>query len=237
MYMQVFMPVLIILSSGEFSYANIMVYPMESEIGVKGESQVQVISKSDKIQFVRIKEMQLINPGTKQEKEEPINMTDNSSLIVTPQKLAIAGGVTRIVRAMVMVPPLKETTWRVYFESVPQNEFNGDQFSDKGKKSGSVSLNIIWGVLVHVAPVKPSASLTYRPSTGEIYNSGTVRTPLKAILVCNNNGVCSWLPKNSTIYPEMKLRMPVRQGEHISRVRYYNWIEGKTEEMALNFQA
>lgn len=223
------------IAAGAFTFASscaqagVTVYPIETSLGINGASQVKVTSGSKNVEFVKVTVKKILNPGTKQEKEVAVDMTGDGSLIATPQKLAIAAGGERTVRLVTLTAPAKETTWRVYFEGVSENEFNG---SGSKSNAADVGVNIVWGVLVHVAPQKALVSLRYNPETGDIANDGTLRVPLNEVGECAPAGGCVWKKETKTVYPgtSVKLSTVTFRAGHAYRVRYLNWISGKTAE-------
>ncbi|BDH46963.1 fimbrial protein [Salmonella enterica subsp. enterica serovar Choleraesuis] len=209
---------------------------MEVELGASGSSKIQVLSQSNEVQFIKIKPKKIINPGTKQETEAEVDASENSALIVTPQKIALTAGGERLIRLISMALPEKETTWRVYFEGVSEQKYSGEIGGDDKKGSAEVGVSIIWGALVHVAPKTTVVGLTYNSQTGEVSNTGTIRLPLRELAVCNNEKDCVWTKETMTIYPDMhtKLKSFTYSPGKIYRVKYYNWIKNSVEEMALS---
>lgn len=61
------------------SLANMSIYPMSVEVGETGATQIRVMSQSDAVQFVKVTEKQIINPGTPQEKEVSVEGFGNAS--------------------------------------------------------------------------------------------------------------------------------------------------------------
>lgn len=218
------------------TYAAMYVYPMETTVGENGTSQIRVISQNDEVEFVKIKLKKIINPGTKKEHEADADMTDASQIIVTPQKIALAAGGERVVRIVSMTPPEKETTWRVYFEGVSETAFNNNPDDKKNaEKAAQVGVNIIWGALIHVKPRRTEVSLKYIPSTGSLFNDGTIRIPVTDIGLCNPSGKCSWKKKTLTVYPESIIPA---SGIRFSagstyKIKYFNWTNNRTEEIEL----
>nr|WP_262420190.1 hypothetical protein [Enterobacter roggenkampii] len=53
----------------EMALANMSVYPMELNVDKSGAAQIKVASKTDDIQFIRVRQKKILNPGTPQEKE------------------------------------------------------------------------------------------------------------------------------------------------------------------------
>lgn len=140
-----------------------------------------------------------------------------------------------MARLVVLTPPEKETTWRVYFEEVPENSFNATDEHTGNKKTADVGVNIIWGALVHVAPLNPAASLKIDGKTGMLVNEGTVRIPLTEVGECTADSTCVWKKEGATLYPDTRVRLRTfsfRPG-HLYRARFKNWINDKNEEMSL----
>lgn len=215
--------------------AGVSVYPIEVSINNGGASKIEVMSQSKDVSFVRVTAKKIVNPGTPQERETPFNITGGDSLIVTPQKLAITPGGTRIVRLVTLTPPEKETTWRVYFEEVSENNFRGDKLSEGNKKNADVGVNIIWGALVHVAPRNPAVSLKIDSKTGMLINEGTVRIPLTEVGECTTTSTCVWKKEGATIYPDMRVRLRALsfRPDRLYRVRFKDWTNEKNQEISL----
>lgn len=213
-----------------------MVYPMETEVGKNGAAQIKALSQSDEVQFIKISLKKIINPGTPNEKEIHADISAGESLVVTPQKLALTAGGERIVRLVSLAFPEKETTWRVYFESVSENTFNkANNEKNSENRTAEVGVSIVWGALVHVAPAESIVSLKYNPGSAEVINEGTIRLPLRELAICNTTGECSWKKETSTVYPGTTIRLAgMRFSSEIKyRVKYYNWLKNATEEIEL----
>lgn len=215
------------------THASMTVYPIEAEVGTKGTAQIRVLSKSDDVQFVNVTVKQISNPGTRDEKEIPVDMTAENALVVAPNKLALSSGSERIVRLVSMVPPPKETTWRVYFESVNEQQQSVPVNAKSSHNGAQVGVSIIWGALVHVAPEKVTTSLKYDSTTGNVINDGTLRMPLKEIGICHSSGQCDWKKETATLYPDTALNLKSidkSSGKHY-RAKYYHWINKSIEEI------
>lgn len=232
-----------VLSVAVFSFyicvraqAAMTVYPMETDVGKNGATQVKVLSQSDSVQFIKVTLKRIINPGTPQEEEVFTDTSSSGSLIITPQKLALTAGSERIVRLIALELPPQETAWRVYFEAVSEHEFNeGKGISSSKKSSAEVGINIVWGALVHVAPEKPRVDAQYIPSSAVIVNNGTVRMKLKEIGTCDSRGKCQWKKETSTVYPGTQIALLKQQfsPEAHYRIKYYDWLKNSTEEIDL----
>ncbi|WP_241627792.1 fimbrial protein [Rosenbergiella epipactidis] len=214
------------------------VYPMEVELGVKGASQIKVISQDDSVEFIKVNLKKIEQPGTKQEHEQSIEDMSASGLIVTPDKIALSASGQRIVRLVSVIPPKKETTWRAYFESVNEANFIALPGSDdKGSKTTSLGLNVIWGALIHIAPEKAIASLKIKDGSGDILNDGTIRIPINELGTCDKSGQCQWKKISQTIYPDTVVNIKDisfdKNKEY--RIKYKNWITQSNEELTLSY--
>jgi P pilus assembly chaperone PapD len=214
--------------------ANMSIYPMNVEVGETGATQIRVMSQSDAVQFVKVTEKQIINPGTPQEKEVSVEGVAKNSLVITPQKLAISAGSQRLVRLVAVELPEKETTWRVYFEGVSELE-DSAAASEPQITSTKVGINLVWGALVHVAPKKVVASLRLDAPRGLVINDGTLRMPLREVGVCDQDDVCHWQKETATIYPGTELKvvsLRVKSGKKY-KARFYHWLKKSVEEIDL----
>ncbi|HAV2207865.1 hypothetical protein [Enterobacter cloacae] len=219
----------------EMSVANMSVYPMELNVDSSGTAQITVASKSDDIQFIRVKQKKILNPGTPQEKEIDVPAWQEGGIIVTPEKFALAAGAMRVVRLVSLAPPSKESTWRVYFEGVKQPDDIISTPEKRGADVAKLGVNIIWGALVHLAPNKEEVSLQLNLRHGTLKNTGTLRVPLKEIGICDEKDNCRWLKEEATIYPdtERKLQSLSNARSFKYKFRYFNWLQKTTDEAEL----
>lgn len=224
-----------LLALSPVSQASMYVYPMEVSVGLNGAAQIRVISQSDSVQFIKVNLKKIIEPGTRNEREVQTDPADTEQFIITPQKIALAAGSERVTRLVSITPPAKETTWRAYFEGVSGDTLQFSESDKKNDRTANVGVNIVYGALIHVAPATITPSLKYRNNTGMIINDGTVRIPVKALGVCDPGGLCQWTTNTMTIYPETELSFPgmnFTSGKNY-RIKYFNWIDNKTEEIPL----
>lgn len=215
--------------------AAMYAYPMEASLDDKGARQLTLLSKDDDVQFVKVTLKRIENPGTPQEREVVSDIGGDTGIAVVPSKIALAAGSERIIRIVSMLPPEKETTWRIYFESVDKNTFTSGVTGKSSNKdiSTRVGVNIIWGVLLHVPPQNAMASMKYRLGSSEIVNDGTVRLPLKEIGTCDKQGKCIWQSKVKTIYPDMHILLKnftFRPGEQY-KFKYIDVTTGNMKEI------
>ncbi|MGL5385854.1 MAG: fimbrial protein [Enterobacterales bacterium] len=214
--------------------ANMSIYPMSVEIGDSGATQIRVMSQSDEVQFVKVTEKQIINPGTRQEKEISVDGFSQNSLVITPQKLAISAGSQRLVRLVALELPEKETVWRVYFEGVSESAFD-DVVANASPQAPStkVGISLVWGALVHIAPKRPTVSLKLDSQSGLVINDGTLRVPLREVGICDLAGACNWKKETATIYPGTRLNVATLffQPGKKYKARYYHWLKKTVEEI------
>ena len=213
--------------AGGAAHANMTVYPMSMTIGASGEgaSTLQVISRSDDIQFVQATIKRITRPGTPQEKEELVSNWEGTGLVVSPPKFALPAGATRAVRVVGLTAPQAEEVYRVYLERVPLPSETELTIKDT---TGNVSVNLIWGVLVHMVPSQPKVVLE-RAGTGALRNSGNVRAALMEFGRCTgiDDASCQWTKLNRNIYPGSDLDLPGATASALLRVKYQ--VEGTPE--------
>ncbi|NIE54784.1 fimbrial protein [Pantoea sp. Ap-870] len=220
-----------------YASAGISVYPIEVNLGSSGNTKIEVMSQSDKVSFVKITEKKIINAGTPQEKEVAVDGVDDGGLIITPLKLAITPGSSRIVRMVTLNPPEKETTWRVYIQEVSAEEFNSaDDNKPQSKASAEVGVNIVWGALVHVLPRQTVFSLGFSPKSGLVFNNGTSRIKIKEIGECSSGGGCVWKASGASVYPDTHVKIfPFKYKPGSSyKVRFLGIPNGEKKEIPLN---
>ncbi|MFV8988340.1 fimbrial protein [Serratia fonticola] len=213
------------------------VYPMEVSVGLKGASQIKVISQDNDVQFIKVSLRKILQPGTAQENEKVSDASSAAGLIITPQKIALSSASERLIRLVSVMPPEKETTWRAYFESVNEDNFIAQPGDSKASTAtASIGVNVVWGALIHVAPEKVHASLEFIEGSGSVLNNGTIRIPVKGVGVCDKSGLCQWRNITATVYPDTVVSLVgitfSRDKEY--RIKYVNWITEKTEEISLS---
>jgi len=210
---------------------------MEASVGVKGASQIKVISQDNEVKFIKVSLKQVFQAGTAQEHEENSDASSSAGLIITPLKIALSPSSQRIVRLVSVVPPKKETTWRAYFENVNEDNFitQADDLKSPAAKA-SVGVNVVWGVLIHVAPETIKPSLTFTEGSSKVFNNGSIRIPIKEVGECESNNQCKWTKIDKIVYPDAEFNLAgitFSRGK-MYRVKYINWITEKTEELSLS---
>ena len=219
----------------EMTMANMSVYPMELNVDSSGAAQIKVASKTDDIQFIRVRQKKILNPGTAQEKEIDVASWKEDGVVVTPEKFALAAGAMRVVRLISLMPPKKETTWRVYFEGVKQPDSIIPGKAESPAAMATLGVNVIWGALVHIAPEENVISLSFDPRRGTLKNNGTLRVPLREIGICDANSSCKWIKEDATIYPDTERKLKTLTMSHGQKYkfRYFNWVNKTAEEADL----
>lgn len=200
------------LLSGAVS-AAVTVYPISVTTNQQGGAQIKVISASAEMDFIKVTVKTIENPGTKEEKER--DLAAGESLVVTPAKFGLSAGTTRIVRLVNMVPPESEQAYRVYFEPVN----NLDTTSPSEAQKNKIGVNITWGALVIVPPVKPVEDISYIPVNRQFVNNGNVHITLSQVGVCkssSDSNNCKWTQDARTVYPGQTLLLKDTEAQSVS---------------------
>lgn len=214
--------------------AAFSVYPISVTTNQQGGAQIKIISASKEMDFIKVTVKTIENPGTKEEKER--DLIAGESLVVTPAKFGLSAGTTRIVRLVNMVPPESEQAYRVYFEPVSSLE---DAPNDAQKNQ--IGVNIAWGALVIVPPVKPVEDISYMPVGRQLVNNGNVHIKLSEVGVCkssSDNNNCKWTKDARTVYPGKTLLLQGAEAQSLSpgstvKIKYISTITQTTLERQL----
>ncbi|MBA3211381.1 hypothetical protein CBZ97_007050 [Salmonella enterica] len=224
---------LFISSLAQTGHASMMVSPMIVEINKEKSVRVEVFSRSDSTDYVHAYVKKIIHPATPDEKEEDAPQWHEQDLLVTPGRLAVPAGSKRVVRLVNLSPPLQEQVYRVYFEPATPGE-DTTLNNEKGISS-RIGINLVWGVLVHVAPKNPRVGMQLNTEKRSITNNGNQRIVLSDIQVCRSQGkseACKSHLQTKTIYPGESFLVPdiTLEAPGVTRVvlRYYDWIKKST---------
>ncbi|MGB7802316.1 pilus assembly protein PapD [Buttiauxella sp.] len=216
------------------AFASITVYPMSVKMNPQGSGQIKTISSSKQTEYIKATIKKIDNPGTKQEKEIDVAQGDSKNLVITPEKFALAAGTTRITRLVNMQTPVMEQVYRVYFS--PISSLDNEQAPDTTSVNNKVGVNISWGALVFVPPLKPEINFTFDAQQRRINNTGTIHIELSRIGLCpdqNNDAGCKWTPITKKIYPQQSFTLPssIPTGSHgVIKVEYRNWVDKSSAE-------
>lgn len=187
-------------------YGNLSVYPMAVDMpGDKESVSINVSSSSSTIQYVKTKVTKVMHPATKNEQEVMVNNIDG--LVVSPGMFILPAGGERNVRVISMVTPNKEEVYRVYFETVPTFDIN----EENSNITHNVSINMSWGALVRLIPLKTDAKLALSADNKTLSNTGNVRVHLAKLYLCANG--CRWENVDKNIYPGEGLLLPTLMSE------------------------
>lgn len=185
--------------------ANMVVYPMTSTIGAEqdGIGQIQLHSKSDKVQYIKVSVTRIQRPGTPDEHESPLSPADSQGIVVSPQRTVLAPGASRTVRIIAQAIPTEETVYRVYFEPVAAPDLEDETFSDQGVQP-RIGVNLIWGALVRLLPDERRTSISLQQNGGALRNDGTLRVGVLQVGRCadtKGEKDCVWNDVNRSLYP------------------------------------
>ena len=195
-------------------YANISVYPMVINMnGGTEDTSLQVSSKEDKTQYIRVTVKRIVHPATPEEREEGTT-DDESGLIVSPKKFILPAGTHYKVRLTRLSASEQEETWRVYFESIPAPSDTQGKLPDKTQ----VNINLIWGTLVRIIPTHTDAKLGLTHNGRQLYNAGNIHLNILRVAQCTE--ICSWQSINKRIYPNEVLALPTKLSTSLIRVEY-----------------
>ncbi|EDS1887520.1 fimbria/pilus periplasmic chaperone [Salmonella enterica subsp. enterica serovar Sandiego] len=189
---------------GSNVYAGIQVSPMNISLDIQNEynGTISVYSNSTETQYINVSVKQITSPGTPQQKEIPVLPGDDKGLIVSPQRFILSPMGKHIVRVLPLNVPQKESIYRVYVSSVP-DDADGSRADNKAQ----VIINVIWGALVYVEPEKSTISLSYDNNTGALINHGNRHIRVSEYGFCSSEKNCQWKPLRFSLYPEMSLNI------------------------------
>ncbi|AVU75457.1 fimbrial protein TcfA [Pseudomonas rhizophila] len=186
--------------------ANLVVYPMTSTIGAEqdGIGQIQLHSKSDKVQYIKVSVVQIQRPGTPDEHESPVSAADTKGIVVSPQRTVLAPGASRTVRIIAQAMPSEETVYRVYFEPVAAPQDLAAEDDDPQGTQPRIGVNLIWGALVRLLPDDRQMSVGLQQSGEALRNDGNVRIGVLQVGRCTDvkgEKDCLWNDVNRSLYP------------------------------------
>ncbi|MDQ2185778.1 fimbrial protein [Alcaligenaceae bacterium A4P071] len=204
--------------------ANMTVYPMATTVaGARNVSNtIQVFSKSDQTQYVQVKIKRVIAPATPNEREEPISAWKGTGIVASPPKFALPGGASRAVRIVSLDVPDVEALYRVYFEPVAAPD-DGSGMPDRSTH-GSVSVNLIWGVLVRALPSEPKLAMSRQADTDALTNDGNVRVGARQVGRCvlgAPDDSCQWTALERNVYPGGALPLPPGLRHEFIRLKFH----------------
>ncbi len=179
-------------------YASaIAVSPLSVDLSPEARYQdIQVRNVGTDTAYVRVDVARIQNPG--QANQTLIQLNDNPyqiGLIVTPSKVVIPVGQTRIVRVLyVGQPPVSDVVYRVKISPV-----TGELvalYAGKQQLSAGVQLVIAYGVSVYARPLKlqPQAVAKRVGTSLTLSNTGNTSVLITLCKQCTASGSCQSLP-------------------------------------------
>lgn len=206
-----------VLLHGHNARASLLVTPMAADINSEQDAatSLHVYSRSADIQYVRTRVVHILHPGMPDEKEVQAGDAD-TGLVVSPDKFALPAGVQRTVRVISTQAPEKAEAWRVYFEAVPAPY---DTPENNSPHASSVSVNLIWGVLLRLSPADPQPAIALSADGHHLLNTGNTRLVITRAGVCQPG--CQWQAINKSLYPDGSLSLPSGIGGGSVRVKYH----------------
>ncbi|MBV7405516.1 fimbrial protein [Enterobacter sp. ENT03] len=177
--------------------AAIQVEPMKIKVTPRYAGQVTITSKSTDAEYIQGRAVEISHPGTAQEKEIPVRLGQQDSLVVTPVKFALPAGNSQTIRFINLDTPQQEKIYRVWFQSMTPEQWHRPETATTWATDLAVTL--AWGVVVMVPPAQPVIAMHYQPATGELLNRGNVHIALQRIGLCHDK-VCRWTQVKKNIY-------------------------------------
>ena len=180
-------------------YASaIAVYPLELDLSPQTRYQdIQVHNMGNDTAYVKIDVARIQNPG--QASQSLVHLQDNPyqvGLIVTPSKLVIPVGQTRIVRVLyVGQPPTSDVLYRV--EVSPVTGQLVAMYSGNKQLSAGVQLIIAYGVMVYARPaqLQPNVIAERNGMALTLRNTGNTSVFITSCKQCAPDGAdCKVLP-------------------------------------------
>ena len=176
------------------------------EPGDPARQDVEVFNPGDKPLYVEIIPSEVVNPGTPEERREVIKNPRDAGLLVTPNKLIVPPGASKMVRLVKLGNSPKERVYRVSAKPVIGG-LDADQ--------SGVKVMIGYELLAIVYPVVPEADLLVE-RTGRVLtvsNHGNANVLMREGFQCQQpeqpKDQCTPLP-GRRIYPgnQWELELP-----------------------------
>lgn len=97
----------------EFIISNAI---LEFQPGGQAQKDIEIISRSKDNDYVVTEVSEIINPGTPNQSERPLENPEESGLLVTPDKVVLSAGSRRVLRFVSMKEPGEHE--RIYYVTV-----------------------------------------------------------------------------------------------------------------------
>lgn len=184
--------------------ANLDVHPMRVHVDAGRATSIRVQAQSPRTQYVRVTVKRVVAPATEAEHEVDAPPGDAAALVVTPAMFALAGGGSRLVRAIALAPVVEETAFRVYFEGV-RAEDAAPPADAAEVANATIGVSLVWGVLVNLLPADGRVEM--RLADGSLHNLGTLRLGIRRIEHCAD-GTSTTHDIERSVYPGAALALP-----------------------------
>ena len=203
--------------------ANIVVYPMTTQIGEAddGIGQIELHSKSDRVQYVKVRVVEIVAPATPEEREDTVS--GDEALVVSPQRLVLAPASARTVRLIAPAAPLEEKAYRVYFEPVDAPSDATFEQPGDDEVTTTLGVNLVWGALVRVLPDDGHVAMRLADGGRRLQNTGTLRIGALKVGRCpsvDSERDCRWVDLNRSVYPTYAIDVPDIPGQGHLVLRY-----------------
>lgn len=184
--------------------ANLDVHPMRVHVDAGRTTSIRVHAQSPRTQYVKATVKRVVAPATDAEHEVDMPSGDAAALVVTPSMFALAGGGSRLVRAIALAPVAEETAFRVYFEGV-RGEDAAPATDAAEAATATIGVSLVWGVLVNLLPAE--GRIDMRLIDGSLHNTGTLRLGVRRIQHCAADA-CTTHDIERSLYPGAALALP-----------------------------
>ena len=195
---------LVAIQSALFASA-IAVNPLAVDLNVQNRYQdIQVHNVGNSTAYVKIEVERIDHPGQPDQTFTELN--DNPyqiGLIVTPSKVVIPVGQTRIMRALyVGSPPTSDVIYRITIAPV-----SGDliaMYSGQTKLSAGMQLIIAYGVTIYARPLilEPHITAVRKGTALSLTNTGNTSVLIASCKQCNAKNICLPVPSVAKrLYP------------------------------------
>lgn len=184
--------------------ANLDVHPMRLHVDAGRTSSIRVQAQSPRTQYVRTTVKRVVAPATDAEHEVDEPPGEAAAIAATPGMFALAGGGSRLVRVIALMPVAEETAFRVYFEGVRAVDADV-QAEVAGTASATLGVSLVWGVLVNVLPADGRVEMQL--DGGQLHNRGTLRLGIRRIEHCAA-ATCTTHDIERSVYPGAALALP-----------------------------
>lgn len=184
--------------------ANMSVYPMVINLDEKRNENtpIQITSKSENTQYVRVVVKEVIHPATPEEQEREVKSWQGKNIVVSPVKFALPAVANKLVRIIALQPVSHEHVYRIYFE--PVAALDSDAPAVTNKINASIGMSLIWGVLVRQQPLIAQPAVEYDRHKQQLHNRGNVRVILQRYSYCKKEmkeNACQWIQDQRSVYP------------------------------------